>query len=140
MRAVETRPAPSLKRMCRSNRSTRAIEDRPGRPVKRGTSERGSTILCAQTEKWLADASRNRECPNFWSLTLPWSGFPGHRYPLSRSQHLTSHPALLDFTHTMYHVLIAAFLLLSVTEPAHADQRQDIFRHAKAATVLIVGI
>jgi hypothetical protein len=40
----------------------------------------------------------------------------------------------------MYHVLIAAFLLLTVTEPAHAGQRQDIFRHAKAATVLIVGI
>jgi Trypsin-like peptidase domain/Tetratricopeptide repeat len=40
----------------------------------------------------------------------------------------------------MYHVLIAAFLLLTVTEPAHAGQRQDIFRHAKAATVLIVGV
>ena len=55
-------------------------------------------------------------------------------------EQLTSHPALLDFTHTMYHVLIAAFLLLTVLEPAHAGQRQDIFRHAKAATVLIVGI
>lgn len=40
----------------------------------------------------------------------------------------------------MYHVLIAAFLLLTVLEPAHAGQRQDIFRHAKAATVLIVGV
>jgi hypothetical protein len=40
----------------------------------------------------------------------------------------------------MYQVLIAAFLLLTVTEPAHAGQRQDIFRHAKAATVLIVGV
>jgi hypothetical protein len=40
----------------------------------------------------------------------------------------------------MYHVLIAAFLLLTVTEPARAGQRQDIFRHAKAATVLIVGV
>jgi hypothetical protein len=40
----------------------------------------------------------------------------------------------------MYHVLIAAFLLLTVTELAHAGQRQDIFRHAKAATVLIVGV
>ena len=40
----------------------------------------------------------------------------------------------------MYHVLIAALLLLTVTEPAHAGQRQDIFRHAKAATVLIVGV
>src|SRR5689334_18999268 len=39
----------------------------------------------------------------------------------------------------MYHVLIAAFLLLTVAESAHAGQRQDIFRHAKAATVLIVG-
>jgi len=39
----------------------------------------------------------------------------------------------------MYQVLIAAFLFLIVTESAHAGQRQDIFRHAKAATVLIVG-
>lgn len=39
----------------------------------------------------------------------------------------------------MYQALIAAFLLLTVTESAHAGQRQDIFRHAKAATVLIVG-
>jgi hypothetical protein len=40
----------------------------------------------------------------------------------------------------MYQMLIAAFLLLTVTELADASQRQDIFRHAKAATVLIVGI
>ena len=40
----------------------------------------------------------------------------------------------------MYPVLIAVFLLLTVTEPAQAGQRQDIFRHAKAATVLIVGV
>lgn len=40
----------------------------------------------------------------------------------------------------MYHLLIAAFLLLTVTESAHAGQRQDIFRHAKTATVLIVGV
>jgi hypothetical protein len=39
----------------------------------------------------------------------------------------------------MYQALIAACLLLAVTEAAHAGQRQDIFRHAKAATVLIVG-
>ena len=40
----------------------------------------------------------------------------------------------------MYHLLIAALLLLTVTEPAHSSQRQEIFRHAKAATVLIVGV
>lgn len=40
----------------------------------------------------------------------------------------------------MYHLLIAALLLLTATEPAHSSQRQDIFRHAKAATVLIVGV
>src|SRR5215475_11457046 len=40
----------------------------------------------------------------------------------------------------MYYALIAAFLLLTVTEPARAGQRQDIFRYAKAATVLIVGV
>jgi hypothetical protein len=122
----------------------RALKDQPGRPRKRDTSERGSTILCAQTEKWLADASRNGECPSFGSLTLPWSSFPGQRHPFvpltAFDEQLTSLPSLLDFTHTMYHVLIAAFLLLTVTEPAHAGQRQDIFRHAKAATVLIVGI
>ena len=39
----------------------------------------------------------------------------------------------------MYQTLIAACLLLAVTEAAHAGPRQDIFRHAKAATVLIVG-
>ena len=39
----------------------------------------------------------------------------------------------------MYQTLIAACLLLAVTETAHAGSRQDIFRHAKAATVLIVG-
>src|SRR5215831_8491614 len=40
----------------------------------------------------------------------------------------------------MYHLLIAVILLVTVTESAHAGQRQDIFRHAKAATVLIVGV
>ena len=40
----------------------------------------------------------------------------------------------------MYHLLIAAILLLTVTVSADAGQRQDIFRHAKAATVLIVGV
>ena len=40
----------------------------------------------------------------------------------------------------MYHVLIAAFILVTVTVPAHAGPRQDVFRHAKAATVLIVGV
>ena len=40
----------------------------------------------------------------------------------------------------MYQTLIAACFLLAVTEAAHAGPRQDIFRHAKAATVLIVGI
>ena len=39
----------------------------------------------------------------------------------------------------MYQALIAACLLLTVVEAAQAGQRQDIFRHAKAATVLIVG-
>jgi hypothetical protein len=39
----------------------------------------------------------------------------------------------------MYQALIAACLLLAVTETALGSQRQDIFRHAKAATVLIVG-
>lgn len=39
----------------------------------------------------------------------------------------------------MYPALIAACLLLAVTETALGSQRQDIFRHAKAATVLIVG-
>ena len=39
----------------------------------------------------------------------------------------------------MYQALIAACILLTVAEAAHADPRQDIFRHAKAATVLIVG-
>lgn len=40
----------------------------------------------------------------------------------------------------MYHRLITAILLLTVTESADAGQRQDIFRHAKAATVLIAGV
>src|SRR6478736_10398410 len=39
----------------------------------------------------------------------------------------------------MYQALIAACILLTVAEAAQAGQRQDIFRHAKAATVLIVG-
>ena len=39
----------------------------------------------------------------------------------------------------MYQALIAACLLLAVTDPALGSQRHDIFRHAKAATVLIVG-
>ena len=121
-------------------RSTRAFEDRPSHPLKRETSELGSTILCAQTEKWLADASINGEYPSFGSLTLLGPVFRANGIHVSRSQHLTSLPALLDFSHTMYHVLIAALLLLTVTEPAHAGQRQDIFRHAKAATVLIVGV
>lgn len=40
----------------------------------------------------------------------------------------------------MYQVLISAFLFLIVTAPAYAGARQDIFRHAKAATVLIVSV
>jgi len=72
--------------------------------------------------------------PVSWANGIHWS--------LSQQVtfHLTRLRALLDFPHTMYHVLIAAFLLLTVTVPAHAGPRQDIFRHAKAATVLIVGV
>lgn len=40
----------------------------------------------------------------------------------------------------MFHVLIAAFLLLTLAEPTHAGQREDIFRQAKAATALIVAV
>jgi Trypsin-like peptidase domain/Tetratricopeptide repeat len=39
----------------------------------------------------------------------------------------------------MYQALIAACLLLAATESAYAGSRQDVLRHAKAATVLIVG-
>ena len=39
----------------------------------------------------------------------------------------------------MYQALFAACLLLAVTDPALGSQRHDILRHAKAATVLIVG-
>lgn len=40
----------------------------------------------------------------------------------------------------MFHVLIAAFLLFTLAVPAHAGQREDIFRQAKAATALIVAV
>jgi tetratricopeptide (TPR) repeat protein len=40
----------------------------------------------------------------------------------------------------MFQVLIAAFLFFTLAEPAHAGQREDTFRHAKAATALIVAV
>ena len=95
LRIILMRPKLVTKRMGKEGPSGRLLCSRSARPEKdlvrrpqldqhgchskgTDTSERGSTILCAQTEKWLADASRNGECPNFGSLTLPWSGFPGN--------------------------------------------------------------
>lgn len=66
--------------------------------------------------------------------------YPGNRLSGSLPSHLTLPHAVLDLTQAMFHMLLSAFLLLTLAEPAHAGQREDIFRQAKAATALIVAV
>lgn len=48
--------------------------------------------------------------------------------------------AVLHLTLVMFHFLLTTFLFFILAGPAHAGQREDIFRQAKAATALIVAV